>query len=323
MKKIHEKSSCCGVSVWRFGERRRKCSLCYRTWRVWKTKRGKKKARLNENILIEYFQGKLKDKKLEKRTLSARLRVLLRKFNQNTPWPSVPEGNLIAVADGIIQFFGKEKYTIYFILVRSVSGSKAFILPPYLRKGSEVARGWHEAFSQIPNEVFVRIKALVCDGHGGLVYLAKGNQWVLQRCQFHLLARIAHNASFGPLGKNAGIGIRVRNLVEVVLYQENSSAIPIVIEALKIIKKEIHSRAFKTVISGFISHYEDYRSYLYFPQYNLPATSNTAESLNALIRNLQQRARGFKTPQSLFAWIVGFCKYRKFITCNPRIHTPN
>lgn len=296
--------------------------LAKKTWRVWKKKRGRKHTRLNENTLLQYFEGTLKSARLEKRTLSARLRILLQKFNKETPWHKIPAGPLIVVADGLIQYFEKEKYTIYFILVRSTESSKAVILPPYMRRGGEVVLGWQEAFAQIPNTVSLQIVALVCDGHGGLVYLAKAREWVLQRCQFHLLARVAHCASFGALGKNNGIGIRVKNLMEVVLYGKDPVPIPLAIEALKKIKSEVSSRAFKTLISGFTKHYQDYRSYLNFPHYHLPTTSNSAESLNALIRDLQYRARGFKTPQSLFAWIVGFCKYKKSITCNSKIQ-PN
>lgn len=273
--------------------------------------------------LFAYFEGTLKNNnKLQKRTVSARLRSLLQKFNKKTLWPDVPKGPLIIVADGLIQYFEKENYTIYFILVRNISASKAFILPPYMRKGGEVTLGWHEAFAQIPNDILVRIEALVCDGHGGLIYLAKSHQWVIQRCHFHVLARIAHCASLGPLGKNERIGMRIKNLVEVVLYNKNPAAILLALEALQRIKINITSRSFKTVISGFIKHYQDFRSYLTFPQYHLPSTSNTAESLNALIRDLQYRARGFRTPSSLFSWITGFCKYKKSITCNHKIQ-PN
>lgn len=322
MNKKHEKSPCCNAGVRLFGTRRRQCISCKKTWRVWLKKRGRKKVRLHENSLIEYFKGTFKNTKLKKRTNSAHLRSILKKFIQKTPWAPIPDGPLIVVADGLIQLFGKDKYTIYFILVRGISGSKAFILPPYMRKGEENVVGWHEAFAQIPQNVFRSIRALVCDGHGGLVYLAKGNGWVLQRCQFHLLARIAHYATFGGFRRRTNIGIRVKNLAEIVLYNQDPIAIISAINALKEIKMGITSNSFKTVISGFIKHYEDYRSYLNFPEYYLPTTSNSAESLNALIRDLQYRARGFKTPQSLLSWIIGFCKYKKIITCNPK-NQPN
>jgi len=234
----------------------------------------------------------------------------------------VPEGPLIVIADGLIEFFKEKNYTVYIILVRSISDSKAFILPPYMREGGEVVLGWREAFEQIPDDVFNRIEALACDGHGGLIRLAKSNQWILQRCHFHLLSRIAHCASFGSLNKNGGMGLRIRRLVEVVLYQKDSKGILLALEALKKIKITISSPSFKTVISGFLQHYEDFRAYLNYPQYFLPTTSNSAEFLNARIRDLQYRARGFRTPQSLFTWITGLCKYRKSVTCRGK-NQPN
>lgn len=322
MNKLHEKSPCCGSKIHHFGTRRRQCSSCKKTWRVWKKIRGRKRRRLNVKTLFNYFDGHLKPSRLEKRTVSARLRILLREYNNETPWPKVPEGRLIAVADGLIEFFKEKNYTIYIILVRSIDGSKAFILPPYMREGGEVVLGWHEAFEQVPNDVFVRIEALVCDGHGGLIRLAKTNQWILQRCHFHLLARIGHYASFGSLNKTKGMGLRVKGLVEVVLYQKDSEGVLLALEALKKIKMTMTSRSFKTVISGFVRHYQDYRAYMDHPQYFLPTTSNSAEYLNARIRDLQYRARGFRTPQSLFAWITGLCKHRKSVTCRGK-NQPN
>lgn len=322
MNKIHEKSPCCQSSIRLFGMRRRQCSSCKKTWRVWKRKRGRKNNRLHFETLFQYFERRLRNTRLQKRTFSARLRLVLEKYNAKTQWPKLPEGPLIIVADGLIEYFGGKKYAVYFILVRSISDSRAFIFAPYMRMGGEVVLGWQEAFSRLPKEVFDRICALVCDGHGGLVYLAKAHQWKLQRCHFHLLYRISHCASFGSLNKTNGLGMRIKNLVQIVLYQNNPEAISLALVALQGIKQGIASRSFKTVISGFLKHYEDYRTYINYPQYFLPTTSNSAEFLNAQIRDIQYRARGFRTPKSLFAWIIGFCKYRKFVTCRGKIQ-PN
>lgn len=321
MNKLHEKSPCCRVAVRRFGQRRRQCSSCQKTWRLWKRKRGRKLKRLPLETLLQYFKGASKTN-LQKRTFSARLRIVLKKFNEETPWPEVPDGPLIVIADGLLQPFQGEMYTLYVILVRSISGNQAIILPPYLRSGGEVALGWREAFAQLPSGILSRVEALVCDGHGGLVYLAKDHLWLLQRCHFHLLARIAHNASLGPLNKNKGLGKKVKNLVGVILYDINEFSVILALEALKKLKQNISSRNFKTVISGFIKHHQDYRTYLENPTYFLPTTSNSAESLNAQIRDLQYRAKGFRTPNSFFAWITAFCKYKKSITCRGKIQ-PN
>ena len=270
--------------------------------------------------LFQYFEGTRQKTHFEKRTLSARLRSLLHEFNEHTSWSKISEGPLIVIADGLIEFFKGEKYTIYFILIRSATGSQAVILPPFLKIGGE--NSWHEAFATIPQEISSRIMALACDGNRGLISLAEKYHWILQRCHFHLLARIAHNASFGPLNKTKGLGLRIKNLVKVVLYHRDSYAILLALEALKNIQQTISSPHFKSVISGFLKNYHDYRSYLQYPEYFLPTTSNSAEYLIGRIRDLQYRARGFRTPESLFSWIMGYCKFKKSVTCRGKIQ-PN
>lgn len=322
MNKLHEKSPCCNALIHLFGDRRRQCSVCQKTWRVWKKNRGRKKNRLEFDQLFRHFEKRQKNTKLHKRILSARLRLILEKFNLETPWPTIPDGPLIVIADGLIEYFGNKKHAVYFILIRSISDTKAYIFPPYMRAEGEVVLGWKEAFAKLPNEVLGRICALVCDGHTGLVYLAKAHGWRLQRCHFHLIYNIAHCASFGYLNQTDNIGLRIKNLVQVVLYHKNPEAIALALGALQKIKDGITSRVFKTVISGFLKHYEDYRTYLNYPQYFLPTTSNSAEFLNSQIRDLQYRARGFRTQKSFFSWVIGFCKYRKFVTCRSK-NQPN
>lgn len=321
MNEIHEKSPCCRGQIYLFGARRRQCSLCKKTWRVWKKKRGRRKNRYSFKTLFQYFEGKLIRSKLEHRTLSARLRNILKKFNDRTPWPMIPEGPLIVIADGLIEFIEKKIHCVYFVLVRSIFSSQAIILPPYIQSEKETCAGWQKTFASIPNNVLNRIQFLLCDGHGGLTSLAKTYGWELQRCQFHLLASIAHSASCGPLGKNRKIALKIKKLVEIILYQRNTIFLS-AIEKLKIFQRKIKTPNLKTVISGFLKHYEDYRTYLRFPNCHLPTTSNSAEFLIGEIRRLQYRARGFRTPKALFSWIVGFCKYRKSVTCRGKIQ-PN
>lgn len=321
MNKIHEKSSCCGAAIRRFGQRRRQCSSCLKTWRVWQRKRGRTKHRIQIEMLLRYFQGNLPRTSLNRYTRAARLRNILHVFNEKTSWHPIPDGPLIAIVDGLVEYFNGEKYTLYLILLRSVSGYQAVILPPYLSICTESGREWNEALMRLPSEVHKRIIALVCDGHTGLISVAKGFGWVVQRCHFHLLARIEHCVSFGHLGKNRKLGIKLKKLAQYVLYCSKTKAL-YALEQLATIKPTINSSAFRTVISGFIQNYRDYRQYLEFPLYCLPTTSNSAEHLVGLIRNLQYRARGFRTPISFMAWVTGFCKYKKIITCRPKIQ-PN
>ena len=321
MNKIHEKSPCCGTAIYRFGQRRRQCSKCRKTWRVWQKKRGRTKHRIQFEILLRYFQGNLSGMSLDRHTRAARLRNTLRAFNEKTPWYPVSNGPLIAVVDGLIEYFNGKKYTLYLILLRSVSGQQAVVLPPYLKVGTESGCGWEEALLRLPVEVHRRILALVCDGHTGLIEVAKNFGWIVQRCHFHLLARIEHCMSFGPRGKNTKLAIKLRKLAQSVLYRNDRETL-YALNQLVVIKPTISSPAFRTVISGLLKHYRDYRRYLEFPSYYLPTTSNSAEHLVGLIRDLQYRARGFRTPTSFVAWATGFCKYQKTVTCRPK-NQPN
>lgn len=321
MNKTHEKSPCCGAVIHRFGRRRRQCSDCRKTWRVWQRKRGRTEHRIKTEFLLRYFDGNLPRTFLNRHTRAARLRKILHIFIEKTSWHPVPDGPLIAIVDGLVEYFNGEQYTLYLILLRSVSGHQAVILPPYLEIGTEYGYGWNKALIRLPKEVHERIIALVCGGHTGLISVAKGFGWVVQRCHFHLLSRIAHCMSFGPRGKNIKLAIRLRKLAQCVLYCSNRKMLD-ALEQLAVIKPTITSPAFRTVISGLLKHYQDYRRYLEFPLYRLPTTSNSAEHLVGLIRDLQYRARGFRTPKSFMAWVTGFCKHQKTITCRPKIQ-PN
>lgn len=321
MNKIHEKSTCCGVVIHRFGQRRRQCSGCRRTWRIWQRKRGRTKRRVQTQVLLKYFRGYLPQSSVERHTRAARLRNTLKVFNEKTSWHSVSDGPLIAVVDGLVEYFNGKKYTLYLILLRSVSSDKAVILPPYLKVGTESGCGWREALLRLPHEMHERIIALVCDGHTGLIAVAKGFGWVVQRCHFHLLLRIERCMSLGSRGKNVKLAIRLKKLAQCILYRNDCEVLD-ALHQLATIKPTITSPAFRTVISGLLSHYRDYRRYLEFPLYCLPTTSNSAEHLIGLIRGLQYRARGFRTPTSFMAWVTGFCKHQKIITCRPKIQ-PN
>src|SRR3989344_2520590 len=72
----------------------------------------------------------------------------------------------------------------------------------------------------------------------------------------------------------------------------------------------------RKVLSGFVSQYLDYRSYLKYPDLHLPTTNNTAESLASMIADLKRRMRGFPTFRSFERWIVALLKYKKTIACN-------
>ena len=241
-----------------------------------------------------------------------------------TSWPKIPQGDLIAIADALIEFIGGIECTVYLILLRPLNSNKAVIAPSLITiNNSENLLGWRNTFSQIPFEAKQRIKALVCDGRAAFMPISKENGWALQRCHFHLLARIAHNRSITQFTRTNAQGKYIQNLARIIINSKNENNVNQALEELKNITKNITSRSFKTVLSGLIRNYLDYRTYLRHPEFNLPTTSNSAEHLVGIIRDLQYRARGFNSIKSLTLWIEVLLKFTKTVTCNGKISIPN
>lgn len=331
MTKLHEKSPCCREKIWRLNVRRRQCSQCGKTWRVWKRKRGRKKQRTCADLLLRYLSnesGSIRQQAARKHItpagLQARMAQAVQSFNKENPWPDPPDGELIAVADAMIEYIRGMPHAVYFVLLRAVNSNKAVILPFVVTIGiGEGARGWNMAIQGIPADARSRIRVLVCDGVQALGTVAREEGWILQRCHFHLRARLFSFCSPRRFSKKPLLGRRIQKLVEIVLSGRDEDKIQNAIQGLYKIKNEVSARSFRTVLSGLIRHYEDYRAYLRYPQYHIPSTSNSAEFMIGQIRSLQYRARGFNTLKSLSSWIETYCKFTKTITCNGKISIPN
>jgi hypothetical protein len=332
MKNIHEKSPCCGENVWHINKKRRQCSKCKKTWRVWKKQTGRKKRRCEFNVLFRYLNNECgsmhlqaQKKNLAPSTIHARMTKLAEKFNKETTWPEVPKGDLIAIADAMIEYINKIPHVVYFILLRSVSSSVAVITPVlFMENIGEGKTGWERAFNSIPSDIRNRIKAVVCDGVYALSIITRNEGWILQRCQFHVLASLVHHCSPSRFGKRPKFGKRILKLANTVLKTKKDKSLEnALFELDKILKNKITARGFKSVIRGFIKNYQDHRAYLNYPKLNLPTTSNSIENFIGQIRFFQSRARGFRSLKSISMWIETLCKYKKKVTCNPKIYIPN
>ncbi len=261
---------------------------------------------------------------LSEAVLKYHLKKSRQKFVSKTPWPTLPQGEpLIAIADARVQYTKKGWYTFYFVLLRPVREDQAIIAKPYVKRGTETYSGWSEALKTLPKEVKFSIVALVCDGHGGLVNYARQYGWLIQRCHFHLIARLQSRRSKWRTGRHQKEGKRIYSLVNKVLTIKNTKAILKALIELEEIGWLSSSPEIARTLSGFVKHYEDYRTYLKYPELNLPKTSNTAESFIGCIQKLCQRARGFASLDSLKEWIEALIKYKKFIRCNGVRNQPN
>lgn len=322
MNKKHEKSACCRAVIIKFGNRRRQCKKCDRTWSLWKKKRGRKRIRII-NIEAERFiwhKSLPIRKHLRSRSKEGYRLTKSRKWSAKVlPWPVIPNHTrFIAVADALVKFLSGKWYAWYFIFLRPIKNNEALILPFFYQQGTETAGGWNRAFDTIPDSVRSRIVALTCDGHTGLVSEARWRNWKLQRCHFHLIARLQSRRSRWRKGRHKEEAGRIYERVKVVLESQNIAEVAKAVNELEEIGWTSTSPEVRTILNGLTTNYADYRTYLKYPNLYLPTTNNTAETFVGLVEELSRRGRGFKTIKAFNEWITVLIKTRKKIFCRPK-----
>lgn len=254
-------------------------------------------------------------------TTKARHRRILERLTHRA-WPAMRlRGPLILVLDGLWFRIAGERWVVYLMALRSVSGETVCFLRPVVRRESESAQGWHRAMATIPACVQRRICALVSDGLRGLRQLAKERGWVYQWCHFHLLGRMAN--VFGTR-KRTVVWIRGRRRAEQDIRELITTPSP---QRLTTLRRSlaISSRdpecpkKIRMIIREVLRHMDDLRAYLDHPELRLPATSNVMESLNSRLRELAGRSRGFRTGAALERWITAYVLFHLKGLCRPKI----
>lgn len=329
MNKKHEKSACCRALVIKFGNRRRQCVKCRKTWSVWKKRRGRKRKRVSKNLVQEFLNRDIASvaSLARKRNCSqSKIQKFLKRsrdlFLQKTSWGEIPKGQLILIADAVVEMIEGRWQTVYFMLVRPVSDCEAIILPPVFIKGTETVKGWKATVDSLEPGVKERIVAIVCDGHVGLILESKWNNWLLQRCQFHLWARIQSRRSRSKISRNIEEAKKIFEHVHLILNSKQQLTIQLSLNILEEIGWHSRSPEIRKVLAGFINNYKSYRTCLDHPELNLPTTSNTAESLASHIGDLKRRMRGFPTLNSFTLWLTAVLKHKKKVKCQG-IHQQN
>lgn len=324
MNSLHAKSPCCRAGIRRFGERRRQCTTCKKTWRVRKKRRGRKQIRAGSVLALQYLRHELPSlyarararnyaaDRLERRLIASR-----DYFLTHTAWPALPEGPLIACADAMVRQVDRVVYTTYFILLRPITGDEAVMLEPLTLPGKETPEGWYRAFDRVPTHASARIKALVCDAHVGLVSVSLRHGWLLQWCNFHIIAAMQGRRSRFAASRHRRLGAHLYQLTCRILVEKDVNAMMRLLSEIESIGWETSSKQLRKIISGFVNHAERYRTYLTHPELCLPRTNNTCETLIGEFQKLAHRMRGWNNIESLKSWLAAYIKYKKTISCKP------
>ncbi len=320
------KSKCCGAKTRRFGERRRQCCACLRTWRIRTKRRGRPGLRSDHRLLGRVLLQRRSltemalSRGVSKQALSHRfLTELARQFNRvrNTRgrW-----GSSILIVDGLWFRFKRRPWVIYLMALRPVNSNVATFMDPFIFSGRESASGWIRALGTIPLIRRSRVQAFVVDDFTGCTTIAKQNQWVLQLCHFHMLARLR-----ARLGRKRPRGVSQRSLrqqayqlVRTALHTDDSSRLAEALSELRLryVESELPWK-YRNILRQFIRRIDAYRAYRTHPHLKLPKTTGSAESMGRVIRDLMRRTRNVRTPKALELWVRNYIRLRPEILCNP------
>lgn len=322
MKTLHTKSPCCQGKIYHFGNRRRQCSVCQRTWSVHQKKRGRKHHRINKNILNKtLIQGQ--PLKFQLRRDYASIDVLYKRFRQSLlklyRQPrnySFPRGKLILLGDGLWFSFKAQEWVLYVVALKSVNKPEAIILDPLLLAGKENYEGWQKTVKQIiPKSIKKRIIAFVSDNFRGSKKLSYEENWIHQLCHFHLLARLqAVRGKRKTTLSNRNLREKIYQNIHLALQTQDEKELKLIRQRLRRwIRHRNQPKKIGSIAREFLREIKSYRAYLSYPELNLPTTTNSIESLNTKIR---KTTRNLKNPESVQLWAVALIRMLVTITCN-------
>lgn len=327
MKTLHSKSPCCGETIHRFGQRRRRCSACGKTWRIRVKKRGRKQKRAHPNLkdtVLERGESlRHKAKRLNKNRESLRRRHQknLEQLRKRLDMPIAPEGPLIAIVDGWVATIKGERFVVCLILLRSVRGKYAIIMEPHIAKGYEHLTGWRDAFDCLPQETKKRICALVSDGLTGMHVLARENEWVYQRCHFHLLKvmQSLRGKRWSTVKHKALREEMYQMIVSLLKEPSERSALCLSDKLKELLSNPKCPKWFALRTRGFFRQLAYFRTYLQYPELHLPSTTNSAENICRALTETKRKTRGFSSIESLKLWITVQIRAMKPVRCNGKI----
>jgi len=319
MKLLHKKSKCCAAKIVRFGGKRRQCNVCKKTWRVHPAKQGRKPSRKQYSYLKKVFNHGFRVRQL---ALHSRLSTdaIYKRFAKNLDSAvnqrriiRIQGQKLILLIDAEWQYFKKELWTLYFLSIKSINTESVIILDPVLKQGKENATVWNEIINQLPPSVKKRIIALVSDGIRGIETITNNNDWIIQRCHFHLLSMLQKMRGKRATTHGRLIREKIYCSVKLALSVTSTYKLNILCRRLAVLaQNDGCPKRMRMVVRDFLRRLPEFRSYLDYPELNLPTTINVMESINSFVR---VKTRTINTPKSWHKWAIACARLKSKFTC--------
>lgn len=328
MKTLHAKSPCCRGKTYRFGNRRRQCAVCGKTWRIRHKKKGRKAYRISKELLRRVLiRGKTLSQEMSRHYPS--LAALRKRFRTDLKWLARQPRNyqfrseqLILLADGLWFQFGKEKWVLFLMGLKPTDDNKAILLDPVLLKGGESYENWQTVLSTIPEKARERLVALVSDDFRASDRLSREYNLIHQLCHFHLIAQLQIRRGKRKStveGRNVREDI-YQTIRRALITTDEKELEQLQLTLQKLIHHPICPKKLKMMVNQFLRSIDYYRAYLIYPELKLPNTTNAIESTGNLIR---RATRTLNTPKSVYLWAKALIRLRSEIICNGKDFQPN
>lgn len=319
MKLLHEKSKCCNAKIIRFGGKRRQCIACKETWRVHPAKQGRRKLRQRKHYLQKVFCQNFSVKQIACCSNTS-LDALYKRFNKNLinlvsskRTIRVRGKKLILVIDAQWKYFKGKLWTLYCVAIKSTGSQKVIILDPVLRLGKESAVAWNSVINGLQHGVKNRIIALVSDGIRGIETIADNNYWIIQRCHFHLLSMLQKMRGKRLSTPGRLIREEIYQTVKLILIKISKRRLNFLCKRLIILIQDPQCpKRMRMVVRDFLRRLTEFRSYLTYPELNLPTTVNVMESVNSFIK---RKAMTTNSPKSWHKWATATVRFKSIFTC--------
>lgn len=319
------KSPCCSYPVVRFGQRRRQCKRCQKTWSIRPKKRGRPRkpapeATLASVFLKGYTLGHLAARRpgVMVPAFRHRFRQTLKRFVGQKNRTRLPRGPLILLMDGLWFRFSGKPWVLYLIALKACRGNRAVFLDPLLLEGMEGLHRWEQAVATIPVGARRRIRGLVVDNLRGMEKLARHHSWALQLCQFHLLLKlqVQRNRPHRAL-KGGKVRQEIYRLVRGALELPTGPLLYKTIDRLReLAKTKCGTKRIRAMVREFLRCAGFYRTCRTRQELGLPSTTNSVEAMGGLLRNLLRRNRAGSSKRALLLWTTALIRMRPHIACN-------
>lgn len=305
MKIIHAKSLCCEATIQLFGNRRRRCAQCGKTWTIRPRKRGARAKRINRARIEKVFRKGLRVKHLIRagegydsvqKMFSKQLTKLVNQPRNYT----IAGKKLVLIIDAQWHCFGKSMWTIYFLAVKPCNADTAWFLDPIMKFGKESATHWNEVMDQMPEVIKKRVSAVVSDGIKGIINVAEQHNWLLQRCHFHLLSLLQKQRGkrISTLGRK--LRENIYQTVKILLREVDKKKSDKLQQQLKILSEHpLCPKRMRMQTRDFIRNISFFHTYLRHPKLDIPYTTNVMESANSMTK---KNTAKINNPYAWFKW---------------------